>query len=114
MISFKNLDQKFLKIFENELEVGTIEYTLAADEAQIIDILICPEYRSQGYGTKLLHEFLAMLEPKYSYVILEVRETNLVAIALYEKFGFVQIDIRKNYYKDPVENALLMKKILKK
>lgn len=114
MVSFKNLDQKFLKIFENETEIGNLEYTLAADEAQIIDLLIRPEYRGQGYGKKLLHEFLTTLEPKYSYAILEVRETNLAAINLYKKFGFIQIDLRKNYYKDPVENALLMKKILKK
>jgi ribosomal-protein-alanine N-acetyltransferase len=112
MLTFKNIERKFLKIFENELEIGTLEYTLAADEAQIIDIEIKLEYRSHGYGTKLLQEFLLNIAKNFSYAILEVRKNNLAAIGLYKKFGFTQIDLRKNYYKDPVEDALVMKKIL--
>jgi len=113
MLEFKDMENKFLKIYLNKKEIGCLEYTLAADEAQIIDIIIKEKYRQQGYGSKILQEFIRNLNKNYSYIILEVRSSNQPAIKLYQKFGFEQIDLRKKYYKDPDEDALVMKKQLK-
>ena len=47
-----------------------------------------------------------------SSLTLEVRSSNLGAIALYEKLGFTQVGLRKNYYRNPKEDALILRKIL--
>jgi ribosomal-protein-alanine N-acetyltransferase len=97
------------KIFDtNAQEIGQLEYTLAGDEAQIIDIFIREDQRRKGYARQALQEFIAGLRG-FSYVILEVRQGNCPAIGLYRQLGFREIDQRRDYYKNPQENALVMK-----
>ncbi len=113
MINIKDIDNKFLRIYRNNEEIGCLEYTLAADEAQIIDMLIKEGCRGQGYGSILLQNFVELVKDKYAQIILEVRESNLLAIHLYQKYNFKEIDLRKSYYGEPRENALVMKLTLK-
>ncbi len=98
-----------LFLIEKKKIIGWLKYTLAADEAQIDDLYIIEENRNQGLGQKLLKIFLSELDKKYSQVILEVRVSNLSAIAIYKKNGFKLLSIRKNYYSAPREDALVMK-----
>lgn len=110
MLEFKVINNKLLKLFFTETEIGCLEYVLAADEAQIIDILIKENYRKKGYGQMLLKYFLENIAKNSTYIILEVRKSNMPALALYKKNGFIQIDLRKNYYSNPEEDALVLKK----
>ena len=81
------------------------------EDAEVLNIAVAPAHRKKGYG-KLLMD--AMLEKARKLgalqCFLEVRESNMPAIRLYESYGFAGYGVRKRYYEDG-ENALVMKKI---
>lgn len=77
-------------------------------EADIARVAVPPEYRRQGIATRLLLKCFE--DNKANCVFLDVRESNIAAISLYKSLGFEQIGVRKNYYSDPTENAILMKR----
>lgn len=86
--------------------VGFISYRQIIDEIEIDEVLIFKEYQHQGFGYHLMQKFLMdAYENQVQTIFLEVRKGNLSAIALYQKCGFKQIAIRKNYYQHPVEDA---------
>ena len=68
------------------------------DEANLLLMAIDPAYQGQGLGYQLLEASIAMLPNNPVQIFLEVRESNIAAIRLYEKAEFHQIDLRKNYY----------------
>lgn len=68
------------------------------DEANLLLMAVHPSQQGKGWGFKLLEESLNQLKNNPLQVFLEVRESNQHAIALYEKSGFHQIDLRRNYY----------------
>ena len=83
------------------------------DEANLLLMAIHPSQQGKGLGYQLLDASLAQLKNSPIQVFLEVRESNQAAIALYEKSGFHQIDLRKNYYPKPDggrEHAIIMVK----
>lgn len=77
------------------------------DEGEILRIATAPRYQRQGLADQLLRGILQELSGVTLWN-LEVRESNTAAIHLYEKQGFQFIGMRKNYYREPTENALLM------
>lgn len=83
------------------------------DEANLLLMAIDPAQQGQGLGYQLLDASVAMLKNNPVQIFLEVRETNIAAIKLYEKSGFHQIDLRKNYYpgsNGTREHAIIMVK----
>ncbi len=83
------------------------------DEANLLLMAIHPDYQGQGLGYQLLEKSLQLLKNDPVQIFLEVRESNLGAIKLYEKIGFHQIDLRRNYYPKPDgsrEHAIIMVK----
>lgn len=83
------------------------------DEANLLLMAIHPNQQGKGLGYRLLDESIALLKNQPVQIFLEVRESNQAAIALYEKSGFHQIDLRKNYYPSPNggrEHAIIMVK----
>ena len=79
------------------------------EEAHITSISILPEYRRMGLATILLKHIVKKCYKKMiKYITLEVRASNIGAIALYEKFGFKSVGRRKKYYQDNNEDALIM------
>ncbi|MDR0931212.1 MAG: threonylcarbamoyl-AMP synthase [Clostridiales bacterium] len=88
--------------------IGNLEYRAVEDSIDIIDINIFKNYRGMGFGKLLLNDFLSDFQA-YK-VFLEVRESNIIAINLYKKFDFKQISTRKNYYSNPTEDAIIMKR----
>lgn len=78
--------------------VGFCILQTVLDEANLLLIAIHPDEQGKGLGAELLAQSLQRLEPTPVQVFLEVRQSNLSAIRLYEKLGFHQIDLRKNYY----------------
>jgi ribosomal-protein-alanine N-acetyltransferase len=77
--------------------------------AEIFNIGISPAYRRRGYGSMLLKEFIGRCcDAHLTEIWLEVRESNLGAIQLYEHVGFKATSRRKHFYSNPTEDALLM------
>lgn len=81
------------------------------DITHILKITVIPRFRRMGIGTSLLHNALRDLGnmgKDTALVTLEVRESNIAAINMYKKMGFKENGRRKNYYKRPDEDALIM------
>lgn len=90
--------------------VGYSVMWFAADEGELGDIAVLPERRGAGIGRRLLHEsIVAAASRGIRSLYLEVRESNGVARGLYVKVGFEVVGVRKQYYKEPVEDAIVMK-----
>lgn len=90
---------------------GVVETSV---DAEIYNIAITTEQQGNGLGQALFDAFVVIcVEKGIENIWLEVRESNQVAIAFYEKNGFVHVQSRSNFYKDPREAALLMKRVLK-
>ena len=97
--------------FQTQL-VGVVTFSLSIDDADIEGVVVDKQFRKQGIGEKLMHsahEFI--LDKQIKSVLLEVRESNINAISLYQKLGYQRIAVRKNYYSDG-ENALVLRKEL--
>ena len=79
------------------------------DEGEITNIAVDGHYRRQGVGEAILEALLQIAKQRMLIIVhLEARVSNIAAKRLYEKFGFHQIAIRKNYYQQPIEDAVIM------
>lgn len=82
---------------------------LVADEAHITNIAVHPDFRKRGFGDKILKNMIGTAADKgIKSMTLEVRKSNFQALGLYEKNGFQVTAVRKKYYKDTNEDALIM------
>jgi len=93
----------------SKIIVGAIVIWLILDEAHIATLAVHPEYRSQGIGRQLL--VVALIEASSSGAVtatLEVRANNLAAQSLYHQLQFDTVGRRPKYYKDNLEDAILM------
>ena len=89
--------------------VGFAGIWTLADEVHITNIAVRNLYQRQGIGERLLIATIDLAaELKASLLTLEVRASNLPAQKLYEKYGFVQVGLRRGYYTDNREDAVLM------
>ncbi len=89
--------------------VGFVSSWIMADEAHITGIAVRETYRRQGIGEQLIISAVELaLEQKASILTLEVRVSNTGAQALYSKYGFTQVGLRKAYYTDNREDAIIM------
>ncbi len=101
-----------LAIEEGGVTVGIITYSLSFDTADIESVVVVSSERKKGYGKLLVERAVLDLEERgVKSILLEVREFNLPAIALYTACGFSKISVRKKYYFDG-ENAVIMQKEL--
>ena len=79
------------------------------DEGHITNLAVHPDYRGKGYGKMLIQSLISYSrENGISAITLEVRKSNIPAITLYESFGFVRAGLRKNYYPNNNEDAIIM------
>ncbi len=98
-------------VFETKTNklLAYIGYWQILEEAHITTLAVHPDYRNKQLAQILL---VTLIEDCYKqmikYITLEVRESNVAAISLYEKLGFTSIGQRKNYYQDNGENAIIM------
>ena len=82
---------------------------LAGTEADVANIAVLPEYRRAGVGAALLTQMMEYARSTgVQQLFLEVRVSNAPAIGLYRSHGFFEIGKRRNYYRHPQEDALLM------
>ncbi len=96
-----------LSAVENGRAVGYVLLYIVAGEADIVRVAVLPEFRGQGIARALLQQALSKVG---GAVFLDVRESNIPAINLYKSLGFEDTGVRKDYYSNPTENAVLMKR----
>lgn len=103
----------WLVALDEEKVVGYVGSQTVIDETDMMNIAVHPDHRNRGVATELIMELTQQLKKRGSRgLMLEVRESNSAAISLYEKHGFVQVGCRRNYYRNPRENALILRKEL--
>jgi len=110
-------DTSFTRVALSWSEEAVVGYFVAwfvEDEVHLGNLAVSPEHRGQGIGQRLLDVLLdAARERRARQVTLEVRESNWVAQRLYLKNGFRPVSIRKRYYPDNREDAIVMRLGLK-
>jgi len=80
-------------------------------ESDMMNVAVHPDYRRRGIAELLIRELIRILAQKGNHCLtLEVRVSNGPATALYEKMGFEQVGLRRNYYRNPREDALILRK----
>ena len=93
----------------DETVIGYLCTLIIDREAHITNIAIEPEYRRYGIASRLLEPFLTLVSSSpVEYILLEVRASNQEAQAFYERHGFSFLYRRKNYYRRPIEDALVL------
>jgi ribosomal-protein-alanine N-acetyltransferase len=105
----EKIPSRVVLIFEEESRVqGFIAGRAIGKEWEIENVAVAGPARRRGLGTRLLGEFLDLARSQGAVaVFLEVRESNLVARRLYEKWAFVEGGRRKGYYGEPAEDAIV-------
>lgn len=92
---------------------GVVGYVIAldaADEGEILNLAVAPDGRRHGVGRALVREILETLADRGVHkVFLEVRESNTAARALYAGYGFKEVGRRPQYYRRPVEDAIVLR-----
>ena len=105
------LGTKFFAAEADKKLIGYIGIKAVIDEGYITNIAVFPEFRRRGVAKALLNKVFEFAKEKgLSFVSLEVRPSNTEAISLYEKTGFKEEGRRKNFYRLPLEDALIMTK----
>jgi len=83
------------------------------DEGHITNVAVAPEFRKAGVGQALMEELeKAARQKKATRILLEVRPSNIAALALYRGLGYLTSGLRKEYYSDNNEDALVMTKLI--
>lgn len=83
------------------------------DQGELGNVAVSPEWRRRGFARRLLDAVTARArERRIREVFLEVRVSNLRAQHIYRRYGFREVGRRRNYYMEPVEDALVMRKDL--
>ena len=93
--------------------LGYVGLLAGVDEGDITNVAVRPDCRRQGVAAALLDALEAQgKERELAFLTLEVRQSNAPARALYEKLGYLQAGLRRNYYENPREDAIIMTKPL--
>ena len=96
---------------ENGEVVGYVGSQSVLGESDMMNVAVHPDYRLQGIAEKLVNELAAALKKRGNHCLsLEVRASNEPARKLYEKLGFRQVGRRPNYYRNPKEDACILRK----
>ena len=100
----------WLVLKEMEGVLGYCVFRIIAGEGELLRIAVSPEFQGRGLSKKLMDQMVEYSRKKKAETMfLEVRESNEKARNLYRSYGFSEEGIRKDYYRNPVENAVIMK-----
>ena len=101
----------WLVALDGDRVAGYVGSQSVLGESDMMNVAVHPDYRRQGIAEQLCLALVEALKEKGNHCLtLEVRSSNEPAKALYEKLGFGQIGLRKNYYRNPREDALILRK----
>lgn len=101
-----NQHAHFLVALDAQTVVGYLGVQIICGEGYVTNVAVTDAYRKQGIANALFEK--CFRDNQMDFLTLEVRAGNAPAIALYRKLGFKQVGVRKNFYSDPEEDALLM------
>jgi ribosomal-protein-alanine N-acetyltransferase len=108
----KELDNKFARYVvaaKGDIVVGYGGMWIIVDEAHITNIAVHPEFRGNGIGSVILEALIEICTLEdVTAMTLEVRKSNHIAQALYGNYGFAAEGLRKGYYEDNKEDAIIM------
>jgi len=109
--AFNEQSQQLYIIESDSAVVACLVGMLAADELTLMHIVVAEPFRQQGLASKLYQYWLDQIHKDHDFqtVWLEVRESNTSAQNAYLNWGFEQVGLRKQYYKKPKENAVVMR-----
>lgn len=107
-----NLCAQLYVLKEEDVIVGYIDFWITFESCQLCKIAVDKNYQGKGYGKQLMEFMFDKVKDECETIFLEVRESIQRARAFYEGFDFWEINVRKNYYSDPVEDGIIMGKIL--
>ena len=100
----------WLVALDGDVVVGYVGSQTVLGETDMMNIAVHPGYRKQGIATDLIQTLIDTLSKQGSHsLMLEVRQTNEPAKNLYKALGFETVGIRKNYYRNPREDALILR-----
>jgi ribosomal-protein-alanine N-acetyltransferase len=106
----KRRDAELIVAVLEEKVIGHAIYWHVLDQGELGNVAVAPDVRGLGAGAKLVSEIITRAAGRgVRELFLEVRPSNMNARHLYAKFGFVQVGRRKNYYQQPVEDALVLR-----
>ena len=101
----------WLVAMEGDRLAGYVGSQTVMDETDMMNLAVTPQFRRQGVGEALVNALVASLKEMGSLCLtLEVRDSNGPARALYAKLGFREIGRRRGYYRDPREDAFILRK----
>ena len=101
----------WLVAVDGDRVAGYVGSQTVCGETDMMNVAVTADYRRQGLGEKLVMALEQELKAIGSQCLtLEVRDSNTPARTLYEKLGFQQIGLRKNYYRNPREDAHILRK----
>ena len=107
----KNPLSLWLVALDGETVAGYVGSQSVEGEADMMNVAVHPEHRRRGIARMLINELTdALAKQGVHSLALEVRSSNAPAIALYEQLGFSQVGRRPNYYRNPKEDALILRK----
>ena len=106
-------DTMFFVVEEKERILGYCSMMTVLDEGDILNVAVRSDRQKEGIGQFLVDSMLRMAEMQgIRLVHLEVRQANGIARRLYQRLGFKEDGLRRDYYENPVENAVLMTKTM--
>ena len=101
----------WLVAVDGEWVAGYVGSQTVMDESDMMNVAVHPDYRKQGIATSLIVELVEQLRRRGSRCLtLEVRASNETAISVYRTLNFQEVGRRKNYYRNPREDALILRK----
>ena len=101
----------WLVALDGDRVAGYVGSQSVMGEADMMNVAVHPDYRRQGIAERLIAALIERLRENEVYcLLLEVRASNEPAKALYGKLGFAEVGRRKNYYRNPKEDALILRK----
>ena len=104
-------ENMFFVVEEKGRILGYCSMQTVLDEGDILNVVVARDRQKEGIGYFLVDSMLMMAAARGIHIVhLEVRESNGSARRLYQRLGFKEDGLRKNYYTEPVENAVLMTK----
>ena len=108
------LDNKlslWLVALDEQRVIGYVGSQTVLGQTDMMNIAVHPDWRQQGIASSLILTLIqALSECGSQSLMLEVRASNQTAISVYHKLGFTEVGRRKNYYRNPKEDALILRK----